>query len=218
MRRGPGGFLLLPPSCRLLLILRVTQPAHLVGPPHEVLYLLSEVCDSVVEPSDPRFHDNDYQQYLKLLEWKLRRIDISSDENNTLAEGSRSNSYRAVELYQLATLIYLKRASPDNPREKSRLPEWIERAFEILPLLEHCQWPFPLLILGCEARTDDQRTMILDLISNTERSIPFRKLDSIKMMIQRIWVQNDLVEEEFNYVQKLGVVLSSAHRSIPALI
>ncbi|KAJ4214609.1 hypothetical protein NW759_010163 [Fusarium solani] len=194
------------------------QPAHLVGPPHEVLYLLSEVCDTVVEPSDPRFHESDYQQYLKLLEWKLRRINVSTDGNNTLVEGSRSNSDRAVELYQLATLIYLKRASADNPKERSRLPEWIERSFDILSYSEDCQWPFPLLILGCEARTDDQRTMILDLISKTERNIHFRKLDSINMMIQRIWVQNDLVEEEFNYVHKLGVVLSSANRAVPALV
>ncbi|EEU43814.1 uncharacterized protein NECHADRAFT_73999 [Fusarium vanettenii 77-13-4] len=194
------------------------QPAHLVGPPHEVLYLLSEVCDAVVEPSDPRFHTHDYQQYLKLLEWKLRKIDISTDDNNTLTDGSRSDSDKAVELYQLATLIYLKRASPDNPKERSRLPEWIERSFEILSQLEHCQRPFPLLILGCEARTDDQRAMVLDLISRTERSIHFRNPGSIKMMIQRIWVQNDLIEEEFNYVHKLGVVLSSANRSIPALV
>ncbi|RSM03261.1 hypothetical protein CDV31_010537 [Fusarium ambrosium] len=193
-------------------------PAHLIGPPHEVLYLLSEVCDAVVEPSDPRFHMNDYQQYLKLLEWKLRRIDISANENNTLTEASRSNSDGIVELYQLATLIYLKRASPDNPKEKPRLPEWIDRAFHILSHLENCQWPFPLLILGCEARTDDQRTMILDLISRTERSIYFRKLGSVKTMIQRIWVQNDLTEEEFNYVHKLGIVLSSANMSIPALM
>ncbi|KAI8692487.1 hypothetical protein NCS56_00005600 [Fusarium sp. Ph1] len=68
------------------------------------------------------------------------------------------------------------------------------------------------------ARTDDQRTMILDLISKTERNIHFRKLDSIKMMIQRIWVQNDLIGEEFNYVHKLGVVLSSANRAVPALV
>ncbi|KAM6538169.1 hypothetical protein FALCPG4_000052 [Fusarium falciforme] len=194
------------------------QPAHLVGPPHEVLYLLSEVCDTVVEPSDPRFHESDYQQYLKLLEWKLRRIDISTNENNTLTEGSRLNSDRAVELYQLATLIYLKRASAENPKGKSRLPEWIERSFDILSHLEHCQWPFPLLILGCEARTDDQRTMILDLISKTESNIHFRKLDSVRMMIQRIWVQNDLIEEEFNYVHKLGAVLSSANRAVPALV
>lgn len=60
--------------------------------------------------------------------------------------------------------------------------------------------------------------MILDLISKTERNIHFRKLDSIKMMIQRIWVQNDLIEEEFNYVHKLGVVLSSANRAVPALV
>ncbi|KAL2684500.1 hypothetical protein Neosp_005578 [[Neocosmospora] mangrovei] len=68
------------------------------------------------------------------------------------------------------------------------------------------------------ARTDDQRAMVLDLISRTERNIHFRNLGSIKTMIQRIWVQNDLIEEEFNYVHKLGVVLSSANRSIPALV
>ncbi|RSL51877.1 hypothetical protein CEP54_011184 [Fusarium duplospermum] len=193
-------------------------PAHLIGPPHEVLYLLSEVCDAVVEPSDPRFHTNDYQQYLKLLEWKLRRIDISNKENNTLTEISHSNADRIVELYQLATLIYLKRASADNPKERPHLQEWIAKSFYILSHLEDCQWPFPLLILGCEAQTDDQRAMILDLISRTESNIHFRKLDYIKTMIQRIWVQNDLIEEEFNYVHKLGIVLSSANMAVPALM
>lgn len=176
------------------------------------------MCDAVVEPPDPRFYTDDYQQYLKLLEWKLRRDNISNQQKSAPTEGSSWNTDGVVELYQLATLIYLKRASADTTKEGSYLLAWIERSFDMLSRFEHCQWPFPLLILGCEARADDQRTIILDLISRTERSIHFQKLNSIKKTIQRIWVQDDLVAEQFNYVHKLGVVLSSANSAVPALM
>jgi hypothetical protein len=46
----------------------------------------------------------------------------------------------------------------------------------------------------CEARTDEDRVVILDLISRTEENTSVRSLQGIKGIIQSLWVQDDLAD------------------------
>ncbi|KAF4459654.1 Arginine metabolism regulation II [Fusarium albosuccineum] len=183
------------------------QPANLVGPSHDILYLLSEVCDTVVPPSDPRYHEVGYREYLKVLEWRLRPIPIKRPK-----DAAATDSHILVELYQLSTLIYLRRASVGISPERPQTVEWVHRGFSQLKDFETCAHPFPLLIFGCEAYTDEERASILELISRTEISTPFRNLGFVKAILQTIWVQNDLADGHLDYIQNLGVVLSSSTR------
>lgn len=123
-----------------------------------------------------------------------------------------------IELFQLAALVYLRRASagifPVNPFHG----QWVDRAFTLIAELPTCQWPFPLFVLGCEAHTDEQRLTILDCIARIEGSLRFRNLEPVKRIIQAVWVQNDLFDRGLDYVHKLGVILSSNFKAVPALI
>lgn len=122
-----------------------------------------------------------------------------------------------VELCQLAALVYLERVAGIFFEEKSKTTQRIERAFTIFSCLEFCKWPFPLLIFACEAWSDDQRITVLDLIDRIQKNNPLRSLDFVKSMIQSIWIQDDLADQEIGYMDRLSVVLSS-RESFPAFV
>ncbi|KAM5366805.1 hypothetical protein ACJZ2D_010345 [Fusarium nematophilum] len=189
-------------------------PANLSGPFHEVLYLLSEVCDTVVPPSDPLYHTDNYREYLKVLEWKLRKVQVTGLDASTAVATAAS----VVELFQLAALVYLENASTDSPRESRKLVGWIGQGMARLRQLETCQWLFPVLILGSEAQTDQERIDILGLIARTQTQTPGRSLEPVRSIIQSIWVQGDLSDQELGYVQKLGIVFSSTSKVVPAFV
>jgi hypothetical protein len=112
-----------------------------------------------------------------------------------------------LELYQLAALIYLERVSRGFSGQSTELNRYAERAFTILSGMGTCELPFPLFIFGCEAQSDDRRTVLLDML---QQSAPVRSLEGVAQMLQAIWAQDDLeTEHELDYLMKLDIVLSS---------
>ncbi|RGP73161.1 arginine metabolism regulation ii [Fusarium longipes] len=193
------------------------QPANLKGFPHEILYLLTEVFNSVTVVSDPCHGTKEYKSHLQALDWELQNIG-----NHVRADvdmGDEEPVFNmAVELHRLSTLIYLRRASAGILNLDKGFNDWIDQAFILLAHLPSCQWPFPLFIFGCEARDDERRLVILDLIHRTTKDGRYRNLAPIKNLIETIWVQQDLLDENLDYVRKLGVILSSTQRSVPAFL
>jgi hypothetical protein len=94
----------------------------------------------------------------------------------------------------------------------------VDQAFALLSQLPACQWPFPLLIFGCEAQTEEQRITILDIMQRTMENGQHRNIATAKQVIEAVWKQSDLVSGDLEYVHKLGVILSSTQRSVPAFI
>lgn len=168
-------------------------------------------------PSDPRYKTKDYADYLKVLDWKLRKINTATDKQSPLST-SNPDIKIATELYRQATVIYLRRASAGILNIDETFTEWIKQAFEQLAQLPTCPWPFPLLIFGCEADTDEERIMVLDLISRTEKSMQVPNLKTVERTLQTIWVQEDLFAGDLDYVRKLGIILSTTHSTVPAFI
>ncbi|KAF4972586.1 hypothetical protein FSARC_859 [Fusarium sarcochroum] len=195
------------------------EPDNLIGPPHEILYLLSEVLNGVVSPSDPSFNTEAYRSHLQILDWKLRNIGKGAKDSKTSTDTANPDFKMVTELYRLATLIYLRRASAGTLPTNRTFVEWIEKAFALLVQLPAFQWPFPLLIFGCEARTDKQRMVILDLMRRTMGNTEFRNIQTVKRVIETIWVQNDLSStDDLDYIRKLGVILSSTHKTVPSFL
>lgn len=118
---------------------------------------------------------------------------------------------QVLELFRLAGLVYLARTSRNFSGQSPKLNQWTEEAFSILTDLKTCQYPFPLFIFGCEAKSDDRRMAILDLFAKTEKAPHLRNLQGVKGLIQSVWVQVDLqIDEEVEYIRKLNFVLSSS--------
>lgn len=201
---------------QMLLFADDCQGGRLKFSSHEILSLLSEVCDNVLDPSNLEFHTADYKNYVEVLEWKLRRISILPPAPSNIDPDALA-SQRVLELFRLSTLIYLVRSSQDLINGPEKLRGWIESAFILMSQLDECQSPFPVLILGCEADTDERRMTWLELVSKTEMRAYSQDLEFVKGIVQAVWAQEDLAEGGLDYAHKLHVVFSSSD-FVPALV
>jgi len=164
-----------------------------------ILGLMSEVFEFVSEISDGRLHGIDQKNRLTILEWKIRKIPTLKCDSD-LPEVIREDA-ATLELFQLTMLVYLRRALGSSLRNSEDVRSSIDRAFTIFSRLRTLQRQFPLFILGSEARTDEDRMVVLDLISRSEEDTSVRSLRSMKRVIQSLWAQDDLAEQELDYLK-----------------
>ncbi|WQF85883.1 Putative zn(2)Cys(6) fungal-type DNA-binding domain, fungal transcription factor [Colletotrichum destructivum] len=170
-----------------------------VNPTHAILNLLSEICDTLVDPRDPRSRDREYQDRL---EGFRRRIGDAPAPSAPTTDAAI-----AVELYRMATRIYLARASQSPWEAPADLDPLIDAVFSGSAVGScTCEHFFPLLILACEARRDEQRAAIVGLIERTRRDARIRSIQGVKDTIQAIWVQQDLHRDDDVLVDYLGVL------------
>jgi hypothetical protein len=126
---------------------------------------------------------------MKSLELRLQNIRQEcriGDITETQLQRDRSSS--VAELYRLSALIYLDRVARGAPKASVRANKWIQDAFKILQTLRICERPFPLFVIAVEACTDDQRAIILKVITSTMEERPLGAISSIKRMIEAAWV------------------------------
>ncbi|KAF2264811.1 hypothetical protein CC78DRAFT_494590 [Lojkania enalia] len=185
------------------------------SPGSKILHLLSDVCDAVsTRPHNTTMSVqelDEYKSFFSHLERRIRNFQTASNPNETPC------SALAVGVYQRAILIYLNRALGNLLGQSARIQKCIDELFTIFSQAQSCVRQFPLFILGCEARTDSQRTIILDLISRTEKKVSSRSLSQVKMLIQAMWAQDDLADQNLNYWDKVTIVISSCE-IVPSLV
>ncbi|KAI0376219.1 fungal-specific transcription factor domain-containing protein [Hypomontagnella monticulosa] len=181
------------------------------NPAHAILNLLSETCDTLLSPWDPRSREEEYHDRLRALEERIENLPaipaLSTPAADTIAAVE-------IEVYQLATRIYLLRASQSPWESSPKLESLIRRAFTVPLKANFCVHFFPLFILACEARTDEQRASILNLIDRTEKGARIRSMKGLRREIQSIWVQQDLHADSdllMNYLGIMSAVISSSN-------
>jgi hypothetical protein len=181
------------------------------------------VIDAVRENDDPLYLSTQHKKEIRALEIRLeglkqeRRVSNHCSSPYTGTQESDRVSGMA-ELYRLAALIYLKRVaggvSVDDTLSWSKVQSWVEEALDLLKdTVKTCERPFPLFVIALEARTDDQRHLVLQVIDNTIKERVFSTLPSLWRMVEAAWVQDDL--EELNALLKYHAVIS-ANRVPPA--
>lgn len=161
-----------------------------------LLKLLSELFDSIYTEARSVEVGEEHKKFLKVLDWRIR---------------STSADIPVDQLYQLAMLIYLDRTSKTLADQPLRMQQHIDNAFSIISQLDYCPRQFPVFILGCEARTDSRRVLILDLISRTEKQASSRSFNYVRLLIQAIWTQEDLTDiktGDLDYWNKLSSTIS----------
>lgn len=178
------------------------------------LELLAELSETIrVRPQDRNSSQQmeDYKSYIQILEWRVRNIPTHSKPTSYCKQSV------FTELFKLATLVYLNRVSGDVLDQTDSTQANLNRAFTLFSQMDCCERQYPLFILGCEARTDEQRLTVLDLISRTEKRNSSRSLNHIRMLVQALWAQDDLAEKELDYWNKLSSIISSC-TIIPSLV
>jgi hypothetical protein len=168
-----------------------------------ILKLMSELCDAV--PTKPllktmnREELDAYTNRIRILDWRIRSIPIPSPTEQTSAR---------VRIYQLAMLIYLNRVTENMLNQASKIQEYIDDAFTLLDELDSCKPHFPMYVIGWEARTDEQRTTVLQLLERNKRDPSSRSLFHVEALVQAGWAQDDLSDTELNYWDKVTTLVS----------
>jgi hypothetical protein len=154
-----------------------------------MLNLLSEVCNAVASRATlPAAKDDadDYKAFLEILSWRIRTLPIPKPSEDGESETM------VLQLYQLAMLVYLDQSFEGLLDEPTRKQDYVDKAFYILRRLDSCKQQFPIHVIGCEARTDEQRAVILDVISRSEKMSSSRSYNYCRLIVQAVWSQNDL--------------------------
>ncbi|KAF5624539.1 hypothetical protein F52700_9708 [Fusarium sp. NRRL 52700] len=189
--------------------LSIYKPNHpSIDPTSSIMSLLFEACDIIIDPQDPRSHSPEYRNSLQRLEAQVDAVIASPIPNDLNPE-----SAMALELYRVATRIYIARASQTPWEAPALLDSLIDALFNGPVASCTCIHFFPLLILACESGRDDQRVAILNLIDRTQRDARVRSMKAVTNAIQAIWVQQDLHADDdvlVDYMDLLSIGISSS--------
>ncbi|KAI0395718.1 hypothetical protein F5Y17DRAFT_184880 [Xylariaceae sp. FL0594] len=161
----------------------------------------------------------------------LPELDIAEDKSNsmlseagqqtpsslTAAMAARPSLELLTELFRIAILVYISRICEaqfgETDRSQSTLAPLLERAFSLLPRVPTCERLLPVFVIGCEARTDERRMAVLDLVRRTEQHTRVRKLTCLRRALDSVWIQDDLHADQdvtLHYLNKVNVVISSS--------
>lgn len=185
---------------------------------HPILGLLLEISNISLSSGDARYHTQDYQTHLNDLTSRLEKLSHVGTNVVSASRTSNKDNEKIVELFRLAALIYLERASRNFSGQSASLDRWTHDGFTILQSLDTGSYPFPLFILACEARNDDRRMVILRLLAHSAQKPHLPHLRAVRTLIQTAWVQDDLqVDGDLEYIRKLNLVLSSSN-VIPSFV
>ena len=175
----------------------------------EILETISKVCDNVLNFNDPRFNSVEHVEALDRLERRLKYATQHTEGNDPQRIRQGESAVRIAELYRLAGLIYLYRGAQRLPSSASRLKSVVDAGFATAAQLEICDRAFPIFILGCEARCDEERLLILNLIRRTQESGTVGNIARARQLIEAAWTQDDLdTENKLDYTKKLEAVIS----------
>lgn len=191
--------------------------SNVTGCSTEVLSSIATLFSNIVDPDDPKFCSAEHTDSLDVIERSLTYCtQIVEDRSGEPKCPQTEIATKVAELYRLAGLVYLYRAARGLPTNAAKVRSVVGSAFGILPTLSILQRAFPLVILGCEAKTDDERLIILDLL---ERNRTHRELEPccrIRSFIEASWAQDDLhTEKEVNYVRKMDAIISLS-KNVPS--
>jgi hypothetical protein len=174
--------------------------------------------EMIRKPTDSVYHSDEYENSLRCLENRITSIVVVPEGVSDGMSGLSTPWVAKIELFKLAALIYLKRASRNFSGTSIHIDSMVERAYILLDELETSDSAFPLLIIGCEARADEQRMSILQHIERAVKTSSLRSLHGLQSILQQIWVQNDLaVDYELDYLNRLDAVISS-YQIMPSFV
>ena len=158
------------------------------------------MCDTLLDPWDPRARSDEYHTHLMNLEGAVRSlptVDIAEHPDNDILP---------VDLYKLAMRIFLIRTSCNAWQLPSELKPLIDQALMIPARSPMCAHFFPLFIVACEAATDEQRAAVLGLIDRSENGPRARSMEQLRKGVLAVWVQQDLHADGYPVANYLGIM------------
>jgi hypothetical protein len=171
--------------------------------------VLDALCASAHSPGSIK----DLQKEIHASEHSVRDVPESPIAPSSPTNKNVDRLTVMTELYRTAILVYIARICETKFGESRDLIPLLDRAFVQIGQLHTCERLLPVFLLGCEAKTDERRIAILDLLRRTENNTTVRSLDCLRRALDSVWIQDDLHADQdvmLDYMNKLNVVVSSS--------
>ncbi|CAG9984578.1 unnamed protein product [Clonostachys byssicola] len=178
----------------------------------KILNLLSTTFDTIIDPRSQLGQSEGYKDRLVNLKRIIQAFPVTPLYNNT------SPCPKTTELYRIVTIIYLYRASQGFLQFSEEIESLTNRAYSMPNEWPCCFHFFPVLILSCEARTEERRLWILRLLKRSSHGPRGRELQALRIAVQSLWVQQDLHADSdvlINYYGLISSVVSSSSSLTP---
>ncbi|KAH6957554.1 hypothetical protein BKA56DRAFT_601920 [Ilyonectria sp. MPI-CAGE-AT-0026] len=151
---------------------------------YELLRHLYNIFDMIRKPTDSLYHSDEYENSLRCLENKITSVVPLAPKGIPDTMSDLSTAWVAtMDLLKLAALIYLKRVSQNFSGTSPQIDAMVEKAYVLLDDLGTFNLAFLLLIIGCEARIDEQRIRILEYIERVIRTSTLRSLHGLQNIL-----------------------------------
>ncbi|KAK2780923.1 hypothetical protein FQN52_002020 [Onygenales sp. PD_12] len=181
----------------------------------EMMNLISRICALPPDTTALAKLSPKEQEEMSAIEHDLLTIEQESTQPHiprTETETGidlRSREIKLAAFYRLGMLIYFERVMRNNSGPSARVDGWAEEAFTILREIDLWARALPLFFVACEAHTEEQRAVILSLLTREQRREFQRPLDCFQRLIEAMWVRYDLYKDEgrqLNYAEALNSV------------
>lgn len=148
----------------------------------------------MLDRDDPQYRSQKHLAAIRILELRLERLDqrISAVSSAEDPDCDTVSTRKLAELFRLAACIYLERLARGSESSDPQVKRLLDDAFDLLRQLGVCDRPWPLFIMALEARTDDERVLILSILEKSLIQRPMGNLTITQRLIHAAWVQQDL--------------------------
>lgn len=103
---------------------------------------------------------------------------------------------RIAKFYHLAALTCFHRQFLQIPFQSRSVQPLIKSALNLIAQMEICTSPWPLFVVICEIRTDEQRLQILQTLKQMEVHRRIRNIGVTRMIVEEFWKQRDLADRD----------------------
>ncbi|KAK5480790.1 hypothetical protein LTR55_007293 [Exophiala xenobiotica] len=132
------------------------------------------------------------------LENLSQSIVIQLDQNCPSSSGNidEVRIQDTAKFYHLAALIYFRRQVLRIPPQSRPIQSLVESALALIARMEICTSPWPLFVVACEVRTDEQRLHILQTLKKMELHRRIGNIGVTRAIVEALWKQQDLAPDD----------------------
>lgn len=157
----------------------------------EIIHHINQMRASPLQGPNPPSAEA-FQQRVTL-EQRLHNLTQQLDPDEVSA--SSATKCRCIEataeLYRLAALLYLQRVCPTYGDDLRR-EQYLTQAFAALGVLQVVTSPWPVFLVACESRDDEQRIQILQILDRMDSLRSIGNVHVMRKIIETVWKQRDL--------------------------
>jgi hypothetical protein len=173
--------------------------------------LICQVIDAVLDHDDVGYQSESHMAIIKSLEIRLQNLEQRHSGISDIDSGEAAHQVRVAELFRLAALIYLLRLAKGESVGLKAYNLAVASAFDVMEQCAFCERPWPMFIIGLEARTDEQRSVILTVFKASLQRQPHGTMSLADRMVRDAWTQQDLCGDEIDQLVLYSRVINRNH-------